>query len=775
MEERKVFDSWKEISSYLRRSVSTCQRWEAELGLPIHRLDGTPKARVFAYQDELDGWLVEKPFLAGAPDEVVESTKRKKLRFLFIAAGALVVLAALAAIIWRVFPGAPVPIRASRISLAILDFENPGGDETLEAWTTSLPDLLVADLTQSRFVTPFKYTFEANLKKLAEEGFFDYAASGSLTKAGENIDVTILVHKLKGEGTNKPIQVICRDENDLLAKADKMTRDIKLSMALSARQVSSDTDEDAIEITTYSPQAFKLYSQGIRPRGVRTAQGVRFESSELLAGIPLLLKAVELDPEFALAYENLYLKSSFGGREHERKKYLEKAFALSGRLPDKDRLRTRADYYKECHGNWGKAAKTYEQFLTLYPADSTVSLRLSRLYMDLEEWDKVVPILEKFDQENKSRYDTKSSLARCYAGQGLYDKAEKAIDDYINAFPKGKQLVGSSRLYYYEKRRDFKAALDLLDQLFPPKSDNLSYVLRKGEIFREQGDFASAEKEIRKASEGDNLQSQINGSDRLGTLYLHMGKIEAARLQYQRGLELSKDQKFANWPAAFHAMLAHLSYLSGRFEDARQEIEQACHGQLRYLEDSDQYDYYMNQYMFYLQLLHERALIALESGDMALFEKQAAELKQSIEKDPRQRVIRRYYHLLGYRELKRNDVSKAIRYFEKALALHSPENPSSEPDLPRYFYSMAEAYRLGGQLEKARQTYQKIGELIKGEYGEFYARSFYWLGRIDEQTGNKAGAAENYNKFLSLWADADPIFAEVEDARRRLSALLANH
>ena len=34
--------SWKEISSYLGRSTSTCHRWEEELGLPVHRLDGTP-------------------------------------------------------------------------------------------------------------------------------------------------------------------------------------------------------------------------------------------------------------------------------------------------------------------------------------------------------------------------------------------------------------------------------------------------------------------------------------------------------------------------------------------------------------------------------------------------------------------------------------------------------------------------------------------------------------------------------------------------------------
>ena len=201
--------------------------------------------------------------------------------------------------------------------------------------------------------------------------------------------------------------------------------------------------------------------------------------------------------------------------------------------------------------------------------------------MNLEEWDKAVPLLEKLILENQKRASAPDeSLARCFAGLGLYDKAEKVLDDYINAFPNWKQqTVGSSRIYYYEKRRDFIAALDLLDQLFPPKSDNLSYALRKGGIFREQGDFASAEKEFQKASESDNLQSQINGSDRLGILYLDLGKIEAAKLQCQRGLELSRDQKIANMTGAFHAMLAHFSYLSGHFEDARQEIEQACQWQ----------------------------------------------------------------------------------------------------------------------------------------------------------------------------------------------------
>ena len=45
------------------------------------------------------------------------------------------------------------------------------------------------------------------------------------------------------------------------------------------------------------------------------------------------------------------------------------------------------------------------------------------------------------------------------------------------------------------------------------------------------------------------------------------------------------------------------------------------------------------------------------------------------------------------------------------------------------------------------------------------------LGNIYERMGKKAEAVEHYEKFLELWKDADPDIAEVEDARKRLTAL----
>jgi tetratricopeptide (TPR) repeat protein len=82
-------------------------------------------------------------------------------------------------------------------------------------------------------------------------------------------------------------------------------------------------------------------------------------------------------------------------------------------------------------------------------------------------------------------------------------------------------------------------------------------------------------------------------------------------------------------------------------------------------------------------------------------------------------------------------------------------------------------YFKSGDLGRAKEEYQKLQSLALGrlQYGDIYALSFYWLGKIAEKEGKKAEAAENYRKFLDLWKDADPSLPEVEDAAKRLAAL----
>jgi len=58
---RHVLHSWKEISSYTGRGVRTIQRYELQLGFPIHRPSGSPRSAVLAFSDEVDAWLNRSP------------------------------------------------------------------------------------------------------------------------------------------------------------------------------------------------------------------------------------------------------------------------------------------------------------------------------------------------------------------------------------------------------------------------------------------------------------------------------------------------------------------------------------------------------------------------------------------------------------------------------------------------------------------------------------------------------------------------------------------
>jgi hypothetical protein len=49
-------DSWKKIAAYLKRDVSTVQRWERREAMPVHRHLHDKQGSVFAFRSELDAW-----------------------------------------------------------------------------------------------------------------------------------------------------------------------------------------------------------------------------------------------------------------------------------------------------------------------------------------------------------------------------------------------------------------------------------------------------------------------------------------------------------------------------------------------------------------------------------------------------------------------------------------------------------------------------------------------------------------------------------------------
>jgi Tol biopolymer transport system component len=105
-------DSWKKIASYLKRDVSTVQRWERREAMPVHRHLHDKLGSVFAFRSELDAWWESRrvrlaqqefaregeppgaPGAAPAPPPSSSGMRRGKPLWLALAAAVLVGAAA---------------------------------------------------------------------------------------------------------------------------------------------------------------------------------------------------------------------------------------------------------------------------------------------------------------------------------------------------------------------------------------------------------------------------------------------------------------------------------------------------------------------------------------------------------------------------------------------------------------------------------------------------------------------------------------------------------
>jgi hypothetical protein len=71
---RRILNGWKQISNHIDRGVRTAQRWEALLGMPVHRPALKDRSAVVAFSDELESWLSRT--LPDVRNECVETDDR---------------------------------------------------------------------------------------------------------------------------------------------------------------------------------------------------------------------------------------------------------------------------------------------------------------------------------------------------------------------------------------------------------------------------------------------------------------------------------------------------------------------------------------------------------------------------------------------------------------------------------------------------------------------------------------------------------------------------
>jgi eukaryotic-like serine/threonine-protein kinase len=135
-----------------------------------------------------------------------------------------------------------------------------------------------------------------------------------------------------------------------------------------------------VEATTPSLEALKAYSMGIttgRSKGDAEA-------------IPFMKRAIELDPNFAMAYVGLAVQYSNLGQASLSSENAKKAYDLRDRVSDREKYRISAFYFQNTTGEVEKATEAYELWEKSYPRDSVPHTNLGVLYSNLGRYDKAI-------------------------------------------------------------------------------------------------------------------------------------------------------------------------------------------------------------------------------------------------------------------------------------------------------------------------------------------------------------------------------------------------
>jgi serine/threonine protein kinase/tetratricopeptide (TPR) repeat protein len=711
----------------------------------------------------------EKVLPSVKPSTSREITVKLNPRKLVIPAAALAVLVVAAIFALRLLPRKSVPAASTgKPSLAVMRFENNTGDAGLDHWRKALPELLITDLSQSKYVNVlasdqlFDVLSQLNqieagsyssktLKEVAVQGGVNHILLGQLTKAGDSFRLSYM---LKAFGTGETVGsgwVAGQGIESFYAMADGLTRKVKEDLKLTRTEISGDVDAELGKITTASPEAFLLYVEGREAH--HKADNVR--------SIELMRKAVAIDPGFAMAYRSMAMSYQNSQMNAESKKWLEKAMTLSDRVSEKERYLLQGNYYSLSERTISKAIESYQNLLKIYPDDSFAHISLAYLYLGYEMWDKAIDHCLAAVRNKDRIYYAYSYLSTAYFALGRPEKAREVIDGYFRDIGESSQLhVDLSGYYLYQGK--FSEALEEMDKAIALSPATASNYIYKADLFLFQGDLARTEEECRKLltfSDPTARGYYLYGAIAMAIL---RGKFNEARTlagQAVQALENLNEEETAN---AFRNLSAYSLWRSGHPREAIREYD-------KILEIAEKID----SLFWKISALHRKGLALISQNSFDEAGRAAEALSAAVRQGMNPNEIRRVDHLQGAIELRRGNTKAAIDLLKKAFGRLFSERGSLTDSQALFLEPLAEAYLKSGDLGKAREEYEKITALTEGRhmFGDIYARSFYQLGKIAEQEGDKTKAREYYRKFLDLWKDADPGLPEVADARKRLAGL----
>ena len=241
---------------------------------------------------------------------------------------------------------------------------------------------------------------------------------GEISSLGSHYLIVVNAVACNSGDTLAKEQVEAASKEDVLRALSRATSSLRAKLGESLPSVQK--FDVPIEATTSSLEALKNYSMGI---------AIGREKGDA-PSIPFLKRAIELDPNFPMAYSRLSLSYGNLSQPSLALEYATKAYGLRDRVTEREKLRITADYFN-ARGELEKETQTYELWMASYPRDDVPPNNLGVNYSLMGQVEKALPEFQEALRLSPDDVSGYSNLGSSYLWLNRLDEAKAQCDQAL--------------------------------------------------------------------------------------------------------------------------------------------------------------------------------------------------------------------------------------------------------------------------------------------------------------------------------------------------------
>ncbi len=649
------------------------------------------------------------PTRESSAEYIVSSVKRHKKAAMSAALAIIVVVVAAS---YLAFFRKPAGL-TDRDTILLADFVNTTGDTVFDG---TLKQALAVQLGQSPFLnifgddrvrealrfmgrSPDERVTRDIAREICQRQGIKALLAGAIAGLGSHYVVTLeAINAQTGDAIARE-QAEAESKEKVLSALGQAASHLREKLGESLTSIKK-YDVPVEQATTSSLEALKAFARGneLRQRG------------QWLEAVSSYKHAIELDPNFAMAYARLAVFYGNSGQLDLAQQYAQKAFELRDRVSEHERFYISEKYYSYVSGELDKAIEVEQAWAQTYPNDFIPHNNLAAIYFAIGRYEDALKEAQEAARLDPRNVTPKGNVIDAFIRLGRYEEAGQLLEQQLPQYPDALDFHFAATTLAF--LRGDRAALDREFQWYKGKpNEGVLFGVEAGAAafagqLKNSADFTKRGVEMLDSQERKENASQLSLG--LGINQAIFGDCERANQSVARGLVLSRGRISLGVAALALAACNETGQAQAIIDEATKQFPK---------------DTALNA----IALTVARAMLEMHRRNYA----QALQLLESA----------RRYELGGI-------AGFSINYLRGQVYLKQRMGPESASE------------------------FQKIlDHRAVDVFSSLYPLAHLGLGRAAVLTGDAAKARKAYQDFFALWKDADPEIPILIEAKKEYEKL----